>query len=251
MTIKYMKKTSHSSDCMLQFSGFSFTYDKPETDESWVLRIDEVCVPSGSLLLVKGDNMSGKSTFLNLISGIQPFNMNGSIVSINGREVNHFSDLQSQSILLSNSDDMFLDLSIWDNIKVALPAISRNKALSRQNVCAKFLMQSGIFNSEDVYRALGDLSSGGRVFVKLCRAIAAPHKIIVVDELTSYLDEKRSRLFLDKIIEFIIDGSAVVLVSHSERDRSYLVKELESKKALINQATIFRRENISEFVNEK
>lgn len=218
---------------LLTLVEYNFSYIKTPLPEDWNLKIHYFALKRGNFILLTGDNMSGKTTFLRLLAGKEAFSEKLSASSHLGK-----------AIFLSNADQMFPELSTWDNIRVALPQSSaRNEKLIREK-CTEFLGDSNIFSDQILENPLGNLSSGGRSIVKLCRAVASDRNIILVDEMTSYLDSERASFFLDFLISRTFSGDAIVLVSHSDRDRDYVKKKITDPAAL-QEFHIFRRRNQS------
>ena len=190
--------------------------------------------------------MSGKSTLLNIISGIQPIDTKTNAISINERPIDDCRELQSMSTFLSNDDKMFPEFSIWDNIRIALPRTDHSSENERRTACAEFLGQSDIFSNRSVDDPLGDLSTGGRALVKFCRAHVSSEPVVIVDELTSYLDDARAAFFLERTMELVGHGAAVLIVSHSERDRSYLKERGSTLGIQVAELSVERENNVSE-----
>lgn len=233
----------------LEIKKLEFCYGKAQYD-SWKLCVDKYVLDKGTISLVRGNNMSGKSTFINLFSGFYGDENVVSSIYINGKNILSVSSLKNISTLISNADDMFVDFSIWDNIRLAVRESSPLTSELQQEKCVTFLKKSDIFEGTSIDMPLGNLSTGGKALVKLCRALVSSSELIVIDELTSYLDDSRAYYFLDEVLSFAQRGSAVVLVSHSERDRNYLANQANLHSIPIQMVTINRIGNKSDLYYE-
>lgn len=228
----------------------TYSYDIGD-HESWRININDFKIYPRTIILVQGNNMSGKSTFLNILSGMLfDKNYRGDFI-INGIQANDNQSIRNLSTLISNSDAMFPELSIWENIQIAIPPKKQVNLAEKKDKCALLIKNSDIFDKKDINMPLGDFSTGAKSFVKLCRAYAASTDIVIIDELTSYLDDIRAYYFLDTILELVKCDSAVVLVSHSMRDRMYIKEQMLNLSAEVTCVNIVRASNSSTLSYEK
>lgn len=219
-----------------------FSY-KPIDEDVWRIEIENFTLEKGTLLLVKGNNMTGKSTFLNIISGmLYNKNYHGDFI-VNGIQVRDSRDIRNISTIISNSDSMFPELSIWENIKISIP--TNKKIADEKKKCIEIIKNSGILKDEDIDKPLENFSTGTKSLVKLCRAYISSKEIAIIDELTSYLDDSRAYFFLDMIIDLLKKNTTVLLVSHSNRDRSYILQKAINLNIKIKNISIVRTGNIS------
>lgn len=229
---------------MININNALFSY-KPIDEDTWRINIENFTLEKGTLLLVKGNNMTGKSTFLNIISGmLYDKNYHGDFI-VNGIQVRDSQDIRNISTIISNSDSMFPELSIWENIKISIPINEIENINDKKKKCIGIIKNSGILESEDIDKPLENFSTGTKSLVKLCRAYISSKEIAIIDELTSYLDDSRAYFFLDMIIDLLKNNTAVLLVSHSNRDRSYILQKAENLNIKIKNVSIIRTGNIS------
>lgn len=246
-----MNSINKNSEPLLHISNLIFSYDSKISPDVWKLHIADFSINNSDICLIKGNNMSGKSTFLNIIAGIQPVESRlDHMSSFTSSDIHSVANLRGLSKILSNSDNMFPDLSIWDNVRIALPKGRWGMEKKQRQECVNFLDRSDVFSGKSIDNTLGSLSTGARALVKLCRAHISASRIIVIDELTSYLDDSRSHFFLDRVMELIKNGASVLIVSHSERDRTYLLDCATKSGMNTRQISIVRKGNISELVYE-
>lgn len=207
---------------ILNFKDFIFSYPTGQ-ESNWTLSITDFSVNLEDLIVLSGDNMSGKTTLLNLLGGMLPVGTSsGHITGPLGVTLEQQA-LQSLSVLLSADDRMFPELSVLENIVIALPRASADQKKCIRESAEELLGRSGILGSGVFDAPLGSLSSGGRALVKLCRAYVSSCPLVIVDEISSFLDSRRSILFLDTLLAFGAAGRSVIIVSHNERDRKHLL----------------------------
>jgi putative ABC transport system ATP-binding protein len=235
---------SEASITLLSIAGLRFSYDRRKSDGMWTLLVENFTVRAREVHIIVGNNMSGKSTFLNIVAGLQSVSHFQSI-KLRGVEIHDIRELRKQSMILSNSDNMFPELSVWNNIQVALPRFSRARQTACMDECRHFLERSDVFDGKSLESPLYSLSTGGRVLVRLCRAYAAKRSLVVIDELTSYLDDQRSRFFLDRVLSLLSRETSVLIVSHNERDRAYIKSVSIKANIVCRMSTINRLNDVS------
>ena len=169
------------------------------------------------LLVLRGDNGSGKTTFLNILSGhVAPYRgrvvldgyplSGGSPVCAAKRGVVH----AFQSPLLCN------ELRVWENI--ALPLLTTwwlpvRRAHSR---VASRLESLGLLHLKD--RSPAELSFGQKRIVELlrveCQTKQDRVRLVLLDEPLAGLDKERRALAFEMIKSIVDAGLPTILVEH-------------------------------------
>ncbi|MFY9459772.1 MAG: ATP-binding cassette domain-containing protein [Aquabacterium commune] len=230
---------------LLNIADLEFSYE-PDIVSSWRLLVPSFELRSGQVTVISGDNMSGKSTFIGIVGGmIDLGRCRGSIFSA---DIGSHSqrELAEKSIVLSADDKMFPELSVLQNIAIANRTIPYRKLEQSLDPVKAVLLDSGVLNEAALYAPLASLSSGGRALVKLARAYLSPSAIVIVDEISSFLDETRAEYFLSLTLDLARAGRGVIIISHSERDRQQLLQEASTV-----QFHIHRQESRSEMRESK
>lgn len=163
--------------------------------------------------------MSGKSTLLRCLAGQHPKSCMYPKVEAEGLR------FDVDAALLSATDDpMFLEWSIADNVRIA----AKDHGLPRRDFSERLAEYLDRLNSQYGWniRAFDPLfacSTGARAFVQLARAHIHRPPLYLVDEITANLDDTKSMHFIDLLVGLVERSEVtVVLVSHSERDRTLL-----------------------------
>lgn len=217
---------------ILSISDASFRYGDP-TVERWHLDIPAFSISPSDLYLLSGDNMSGKSTFLRFVGGVgSNLSFIGNVM-IAGEPVRESPDLADLSVVLSSDDDMFPEFSILENITVGVAVGDRRGHYIP--LIEKLLDEAGVFNNRSLHTPLAALSSGGRAIVKFCRALVSKRALVLMDEISSFLDVERSHLVLTAAMELAREGRALIVVSHSERDRLFIAERYQVRYAHISR----------------
>lgn len=203
---------------MIAISQLKFSY--PEG--GFHLGIDELSVERGSSVAVIGASGTGKTTLLNLISGVVV--PGRGTVSTNGVEVSALDDAKRRDFRIRNIGFIFQEfelleyLSVRDNILLPyrispvlkLDAKVRDRAATLADIV-------GI--SDKLSRPIRRLSQGERQRVAICRALLTEPPLLLADEPTGNLDPENTTRVLDMLFDYVRDsGTTLISVTH-ERDQ--------------------------------
>ncbi len=206
-----------------------------------LLTIPELKVAKGEHLFVHGSSGTGKSTLLNLISGvILPDSgtielMGAQTSSINQRRrdkirANHIGYIFQQFNLLPY-------LSVLQNVLMPLKFSKSRKLNAEKNHNSSEQAAIHWLNELNIPSKLhtapiAKLSVGQQQRVAAARALIGSPDIIIADEPTSSLDQDNVENFMHTLIEesAIIDAS-IVFVSHDKTLKKYFDKDFELRVA--------------------
>jgi ABC-type polar amino acid transport system, ATPase component len=170
-----------------------------------VLNIDNFNFKKPGLYLILGLNGSGKSTFLECISGINKFN-NGSINYDN----KSYNDAKEQISMLLQKPYIF-NTSVKKNIIKGLLFKEKKweELLEKYN---SYIKDFGI--EELLDKNAKTLSGGEKAKTALLRVAMLETKITLLDEPTGSMDLE-STLVAEKLIkDMALDGRTVIMVTH-------------------------------------
>ena len=186
----------------------------------------------GEVHALVGENGAGKSTLIKVLTGVhQPDD--GQLV-YRGEPVSFARPLDAQAAGIS---------TIYQEINlVPLMSVARNLFLGREPTTRFGLIDFGRMEREardvlarygvtvDVRRPLRELGLGVQQMVAIARAIAAEHRVVVMDEPTSSLEPREVARLLEVVDLLRRDGVAVVYVSH----------RLDEVERLCDRVTVLR-----------
>ena len=173
-------------------------------------------VPPASLVWIYGNSGAGKSTFLNVITGIDT--PDAGSVSWDGCEINTMNVNKRAQFRLEHFGLIFqfFELikaqTIYEN--AALPLKITRK--SKKEIDAVLFPLFEYFDVRSLIRKKPDQLSGGeKQWVSIVRALSTNPRYIIADEITSSLDTKRSHQVYGYLRSYIKEKNGIgIFVSH-------------------------------------
>jgi len=192
-------------------------------DTAPVLDIEHLGVERGGHLFIQGASGCGKTTLLNLLSGIQPPN-SGSVRVLN-QNLNELNALQRDRFRADHLGVVFQQfnllpfLDILEN--VCLPCSFSKRRKSQTDVvedAAREMLKELQIPPSLFHRHVMDLSVGQQQRVAVARALIGNPEIVLADEPTSALDTRSRDSFIDLLFQRATEHeSTLVFVSHDEQ----------------------------------
>lgn len=141
-------------------------------------------VKGGEILTIMGPSGSGKSSFLNWLTGTLPsgFSANGE-VWLNGKNINNLPAHLRHIGVLYQDALLFSHLSVSGNIAFAMPKGNKKRRLEKIEHALEQIGLKGMAN-----RHPDNLSGGQQARVALLRMLLSEPKAILLDEPFSKLD---------------------------------------------------------------
>jgi len=172
-------------------------------------------LPKGKLTTIFGPNGCGKSTLINMMSGLTAFDSGR--VEIGGRD---FRSARIGYVFQNYRDSLFPWCSALENIEYPLKVRGIPRDEQRRKVEAlleKFEIKL------DLKRHVYELSGGQQQLVAILRALVADPEVLFLDEPFSALDYEMTLYIRDKLqTVFMETGLTTVLVSHDLEEAVYL-----------------------------
>lgn len=190
-------------------------------------------VASRSVIAVVGENGSGKTSTLDMISGLLPCDSGRIVIDgteVDDSETNTFVQPEHRGVAtVFQSGGLFPHLTV-----------KRNICLGRGAQLAATSRFTDIVESFDLDELLSrrphELSGGQRQRVALARAFLAPSRVLLLDEPTTFLDaESRAAVRGQMHRAFQTYDGTVVLVSHDQA-------EIDELATVVARATVTRGE---------
>lgn len=176
---------------------------------------EDLCfdIKRGEKVAIIGDNGTGKTTILKLITGLLMPDA-GKITLGSKVHIGYYD--QEQQVLDP-------DKTIFEEIQDAYPSLTNTQV---RNMLAAFL-----FTNDDVYKYIRDLSGGERGRVSLGKLMLSKANFLILDEPTNHLDMVSKEILENAVNRY--EGT-VLYVSH---DR-YFINKTATRILDLNQQTL-------------
>ena len=198
----------------IQLQNVSFSYDKKKD----VLKNINYKLPQNKTIGICGRSGSGKSTFIDLVSGLMS-STSGNIL------INKKADLTNSSILVSNSaycaqKTILIDDTIQNNICLEADTSSIDKNLLLKSIEVAELNDFVKSFKDGINTIIGEdgvrVSGGEAQRINIARTIYSNRKLIFFDESLNNLDMITSKKILDNLKKMQL-GKIIFFITHDLR----------------------------------
>ena len=202
----------------------------------------------GEITLLAGMSGSGKSTILNLITGIIPNIIKGDIkgeILINneniiGKSISEISKMVG--VVLQNADSQIIMPHVEEEIAFGLENIN----MERENIKNKINEMCNILSLNK--NAKSKTLSGGEKQRLMSGAILAMNpKIIILDEPLANIDKFGAKILLDALLNLKNKGYAIIIIEHRlDMLIKYIDKIYDIKNGILNEI-----DNINKYLEDE
>lgn len=180
-------------------------------------------IRAGEYLAVIGRSGSGKSSLLNLITGID--HPTAGRVWVGGAEVHGLKEgplalWRGRTVgIVFQFFQLIPTLTVLENLLLPMEFVGTVPKKERRDRALSLLDQVGIASHSG--KLPGALSGGEQQRAALARALANDPPLIVADEPTGNLDSRNAGLVSDLLAALVQNGKTVVVVTHEHEPRRY------------------------------
>ena len=202
----------------------------------------------GEITLLAGMSGSGKSTILNLITGIIPNIIKGDIkgeILINneniiGKSISEISKMVG--VVLQNADSQIIMPHVEEEIAFGLENIN----MERENIKNKINEICNILSLNK--NAKSKTLSGGEKQRLISGAILAMNpKIIILDEPLANIDKFGAKILLDALLNLKNNGYAIIIIEHRlDMLMKYIDKIYDIKNGILKKI-----DNINKYLEDE
>ncbi|MBJ6364074.1 ATP-binding cassette domain-containing protein [Paenibacillus sp. GCM10012307] len=176
-----------------------------------ILYVDKLAVHAGEWIHIVGDNGSGKSTFVKLIT-----DQLGMDCFAEG-EVYRSAELEGLfPYVRQNPEVAIVGSTPWEDLLIALEQTGIPAEQVQPEIEAALKM-AGLFDRRD--QLISTMSGGQKQLVAIAGCLAAHAPLLVLDEAASMLDTASRKLVLEAVREQHRQGMTVIWVTHSMQGR--------------------------------
>ena len=170
----------------------------------------------GEFIAILGESGSGKTTFLNMISGVD-IKTSGRII-FNDLDVDKFNDskwreIRNQEIgFIFQRFNLIDHLTVMENVVLPLILTGSDNNVARE-IARRLLKEVDLEGIED--KLASELSGGQRQRVAIARTIIINPTIILADEPSGALDSSTAKEIMALLQKFA-PGRIIIMVTHDE-----------------------------------
>lgn len=195
---------------MIEVENVVKSYGSGES-RSQVLQGISLEIEAGDFVVILGASGSGKSTFLNVISGLE--RPDSGKVYYDASDITALSDSELTAFRKENVGFIFQqyyllpDMDVEKNVKMGAD-LADNRDYKG--------MIEAVGLGEKLHKYPSELSGGEQQRVSVARALAKKPKVLFLDEPTGALDERTGRQVLDYICRLKDKyGFTIIMVTHN------------------------------------
>ena len=224
---KYYEALSFNQSIKLQKISYKYNANLPKVLNNVILEIKK-----GEKVVVKGETGSGKSTLINIISGLLDPTEGKILIDDTEIKIENKKNWQKnisivpQAIFLNNA-------SILENIAIGInrnvidiDRVKKSAKLAHINDFIENLPNK--FNEEVGERGIR-LSGGQKQRIGIARAFYRNSNLIIMDEPTNALDLETENLVIESI-KSLSKNITVIMISHSNNTLKYFDKIIDLDK---------------------
>ncbi|MDD5468171.1 MAG: ABC transporter ATP-binding protein [Anaerolineales bacterium] len=187
-------------------------------DEVTVLKGISIDVKPGEFVSIVGPSGNGKSTLLNMITGIdRP--TDGQVI-VTGREVHKMSENELAAWrgehvgIIFQFFQMLPSLNILQNVILPMDFAKKYHPKERKERAMALLEAVGL--ADQAHKLPGMVSGGQQQRAAIARALANDPDLIVADEPTGNLDTRTANDVFDLFLGLVERGKTLVMVTHDK-----------------------------------
>lgn len=192
-------------------------------------------IEPGDFVMIEGESGSGKTTFLNLLTGLT--DPTSGTVIIDGRSLKETGDkeiskIRNQKIkYIPQGESLLSALTVRENIlfPFTIGGLERPSEERLLEVSDKL----GITDLLDEYPS--DLSGGEMRRATIARAVINKPSLIIADEPTGSLDSANTFKVMEIFRYIASEGTAVIVVTHQKETLGYATRVLEMDQGSLKE----------------
>lgn len=209
-------ETTNTAQAMIECENLVKIY-KTKDIEVLALQGLELRVDKGELMAIIGNSGSGKSTFLNMIGGLD--RPSAGRLMVDGKNLFKMSDRELVDykrrtvgfVWQNNARNLVPYLTAWQNVQ--MPMLFESSSKKKKARALELLEMVGMAHKKD--SKLNQLSGGEQQRIAVAIALSNNPKLLLADEPTGSVDAKTGAYILDLLRTINREtGLTIVIVTH-------------------------------------
>jgi putative ABC transport system ATP-binding protein len=186
-------------------------------------------VNEGEFLSIVGPSGNGKSTLLNMITGID--RPSDGEVMVLGQQVHEMSEnalarWRGENVgIIFQFFQMLPALTLLNNVILPMDLASKYKPRERRERAMHLLDIVGL--ADQAHKLPGMVSGGQQQRAAIARALANDPSLLVADEPTGNLDTASARMVFDLFSELVAEGKTLLMVTHDKELAQQVPRKIE------------------------
>jgi putative ABC transport system ATP-binding protein len=194
-----------------------------------------VAIEPGELVAITGPSGNGKSTLLNMITGID--RPTSGEVLVNGCPVHRMNENQLAVWRGENVGIIFQffqllpSLSLMQNVVLPMEFAGKYSRKQRRERAMELLDLVGL--ADQAAKLPGTVSGGQQQRAAIARALANDPPLLVADEPTGNLDAQTAETIFDLFLKLVAQGKTMLMVTHDANLAQRMPRIIEIRNGLI------------------
>lgn len=211
---------------VLEVQGLNKSYKQGDGSFLNVLKSIDFKLKKGEKVAIMGESGSGKTTFLNCITGLDISESKS--LKICGKDISKLKEKELSKLRNKNIGFVFQfhyllkDFTVLENVMMPCLIAGVSKTQAKDKAC-EMLSNLGLLSKVNVYPSF--ISGGEQQRVAIARALVNSPNMLVMDEPTGNLDENLSY----KVISYVLNicnnrDISIVVATHNAQVASRMDK---------------------------
>lgn len=207
----------------------------------------------GEFVAITGESGSGKSTVLNVLSGLDSYEEGEMYVE--GKPTSHFDEAdweryrKEKIAFIFQNYNLIESYTVLENVESAL-LVQGYPQSDRKEKALQYIKQVDLLNRKE-HRA-SELSSGQKQRLSIARALAKEAPIIVADEPTGNLDSENGEQIMRLLKQLSRDKLVLMVTRNYDQAKLYVTRKVTMNDGeVIEDQVIKQKENSKDIYQEE
>ena len=186
-------------------------------------------VEEGEIHALCGENAAGKTTLMNVLSGIYGYGSYSGDIIYDGKlcKFQTIKDSESLGIVIIHQELALVPLlTIAENMFLGNERGSKFKVDWAETFDKADSLLAEVGLKESSHTLIKDIGVGKQQLVEIAKALGKKVRLLILDEPTASLNENESKHLLDLLLEFKKQGMTSIIISHKLNEISYVADKI-------------------------